>query len=79
LQKEKDIKESDISEDSKQELRVLCEKQKTILSNVQSVKIALSRFVGSKHLNIDISRTQFEEICAHLFDQCIKHVETALE
>ena len=56
LKKEKGIKASEISEESKQELRIMCEKQKTMLSSVESVSVNVTKFVGHTHLIVEVSR-----------------------
>ena len=59
------LKEKDILKDinALKRLRVQCEKGKKILSKNEKITINIYNFFNGHDLTIDITRTQFDEIC----------------
>lgn len=65
-----------------QRLREAAEKAKIELSQMLQTDVNLPFITatqdGPKHLNINITRARFEQLCADLFDRSLKPVEAAL-
>ncbi|WP_437188101.1 molecular chaperone DnaK [Planctomicrobium sp. SH668] len=61
-----------------QRLREACEKAKKELSSLQSTEINLPFIFEAKHLQMNISRSQFERLIDSLVERCRKPVEQAL-
>ncbi|WP_437202964.1 molecular chaperone DnaK [Planctomicrobium sp. SH664] len=61
-----------------QRLREACEKAKKELSSLQSTEINLPFIYEAKHLQLNISRSQFERLIDPLVERCRKPVEQAL-
>lgn len=59
-------------------LLTLCEEAKKLLSTVMSTVIAYDNFYDSIDMNVKISRTQFETICASELKRCLVPVDKAL-
>jgi L1 cell adhesion molecule like protein len=59
-------------------LLTLCEDAKKILSTILSTVISYDNFYDGIDLNVKISRTKFETICAYEFKRCMVPVEKAL-
>ncbi|WP_437193877.1 molecular chaperone DnaK [Planctomicrobium sp. SH527] len=62
-----------------QRLREACEKAKKELSSLQSTEINLPFIFEAKHLQLTISRSQFERMIDPLVERCRKPVEQALK
>jgi len=62
-----------------QRLREACEKAKKELSSLQSTEINLPFIHEAKHLQMSISRSQFERLIDPLVERCRKPVEQALK
>lgn len=62
-----------------QRLREACEKAKKELSSLQSTEINLPFIFEAKHLQMTISRSQFERLIDPLVERCRKPVELALK
>jgi len=62
-----------------QRLREACEKAKKELSSLQSTEINLPFIYEAKHLQLNISRSQFERLIDPLVERCRKPVEQALK
>ncbi len=66
-----------------QRLKEEAEKAKIALSSTQSVDINLPFITadasGPKHLNVTLSRSQFNQICDHLFDRTIEPFKLCLK
>ena len=62
-----------------QRLREACEKAKKELSTLQSTEINLPFIHEAKHLQMTISRSQFERLIDPLVERCRKPVEQALK
>jgi len=62
-----------------QRLREACEKAKKELSSLQSTEINLPFIYEAKHLQMNISRSQFERLIDPLVERCRKPVEQALK
>jgi len=62
-----------------QRLREACEKAKKELSSLQSTEINLPFIFEAKHLQMTISRSQFERLIDPLVERCRKPVEQALK
>jgi molecular chaperone DnaK len=62
-----------------QRLREACEKAKKELSSLQSTEINLPFIHEAKHLQMTISRSQFERLIDPLVERCRKPVEMALQ
>ncbi|WP_437230599.1 molecular chaperone DnaK [Planctomicrobium sp. SH661] len=62
-----------------QRLREACEKAKKELSSLQSTEINLPFIYEAKHLQLTISRSQFERLIDPLVERCRKPVEQALK
>jgi len=62
-----------------QRLREACEKAKKELSTLQSTEINLPFIFEAKHLQLTISRSQFERLIDPLVERCRKPVEQALK
>ncbi|MCA8997091.1 MAG: molecular chaperone DnaK, partial [Planctomycetaceae bacterium] len=62
-----------------QRLREACEKAKKELSSLQSTEINLPFIHEAKHLQMTISRSQFERLIDPLVERCRKPVEQALK
>lgn len=64
---------------SLQRLREACEKAKKELSTLQSTEINLPFIHEAKHLQLTISRSQFERLIDPLVERCRKPVEQAMK
>ncbi|HWL07124.1 MAG TPA: molecular chaperone DnaK [Planctomicrobium sp.] len=62
-----------------QRLREACEKAKKELSTLQSTEINLPFIFEARHLQLTISRSQFERLIDPLVERCRKPVEQALK
>ncbi len=62
-----------------QRLREACEKAKKELSTLQSTEINLPFIFEARHLQMTISRSQFERLIDPLVERCRKPVEQALK
>jgi molecular chaperone DnaK len=62
-----------------QRLREACEKAKKELSTLQSTEINLPFIFEARHLQMTISRSQFERLIDSLVERCRKPVEQALK
>jgi molecular chaperone DnaK len=62
-----------------QRLREACEKAKKELSTLQSTEINLPFIYEARHLQMTISRSQFERLIDPLVERCRKPVEQALK
>jgi len=62
-----------------QRLREACEKAKKELSSLQSTEINLPFIHEARHLQLTISRSQFERLIDPLVERCRKPVEQALK
>jgi heat shock protein 1/8 len=69
----------DLSQKSMQRLRSACEKAKRALSSSSSTSIVVEEITSGKDVQFELTRATFEEINAHLFDQCIDHVRLVLQ
>ena len=70
---------NDISENSLQKLKFLCEQSKIALSENTNTKIKISNFYNDIELNISLSRDKFNEICQDLIRLIIKPISNVLE
>jgi L1 cell adhesion molecule like protein len=59
-------------------LLTACEKAKRTLSSTQSAVIEVDALQDGRDLRVEITRSQFEMINAHLFDACLETVRTVL-
>ena len=59
-------------------LKTSCEIAKKILSSNLQVNIDIDSLMDGKDLNMNISRSKFENLCKDLFDKCIEIVEKVL-
>ncbi len=62
-----------------QRLREACEKAKKELSTLQSTEINLPFIFEARHLQLTVSRSQFERLIDPLVERCRKPVEQALK
>lgn len=60
-------------------LKTSCEIAKKILSSSLQANIDIDSLMDGKDLNINISRSKFENLCKDLFDKCIEIVEKVLK
>lgn len=70
---------SDISENSLQKLKLLCEQAKIALSEHQNTRIKIKNFHEQIDLDIGLSREKFNEICQDLIRIIIKPISDVLE
>ena len=59
-------------------LKTSCEIAKKILSSNLQANVDIDSLMEGKDLNINISRSKFENLCKDLFDKCIQIVEKVL-
>ncbi len=69
----------DISENSLQKLKLLCEQAKITLSEYTNTKIKIIDFYNSIDLIVDLSREKFNEICQDLIRIVVKPIQDVLE
>ena len=71
----------DISDNRKAKIRLklACETAKIELSSLLQTKIDIDNIVPDEDLNIDITRTEFENYCQDLFKQCIPYIKKAIK
>jgi L1 cell adhesion molecule like protein len=60
-------------------LKTACEVAKKILSTTLQVNIDIDALMNGKDLNLNISRTKFENLCKDLFNKCIDIVKKVLK
>ena len=63
---------------SMRRLRAQCENAKHQLSYATKVELIVENLAHEKDFEIEISRAKFEEICIHIFMQCLGPVESVL-
>lgn len=62
-----------------QRLRRVAEQVKIDLSNQEAVPINARDILPAMSLNMSLTREQFQEICAPIFERCMLPVQKALE
>jgi molecular chaperone DnaK (HSP70) len=70
---------SDITENSLQKLKLLCEQAKIVLSDHTNTKIKIDNFYNKLELNVGLSREKFNDICNDLISIIIKPINDVLE
>jgi len=70
---------TNISENSLQKLKLLCEQAKIALSEHTNTKIKIDNFYNNIDLNVKLSRETFNEICQDLIRIIIKPISDVLE
>ncbi len=60
-------------------LKSICENAKKTLSSTDSADIVYDNFYDGQDMNINITRSKFETICASDFKKCLEPVEQALK
>ena len=70
---------SNVSENSLQKLKLLCEQAKIALSDNLATKIKISYFYNDKELIVGLSRDKFNEICCDLIRIIIKPINDVLD
>lgn len=70
---------SEVSENSLQKLKFLCEQSKIALSNNNNTKIKIPDFYNDIELFINLSRDKFNEICQDLIRMSVKPLYDVLE
>lgn len=70
---------TEISENSLQKLKLLCEQAKIALSEHVNTKIKIPNFYSSMELNVGLSREKFNEICQDLIRIIVKPINDVLE
>ena len=68
-----------ISENSLQKLKFLCEQSKIALSDNLNTKIKINDFYNGIELSVSISRDKFNEICQDLIRLIVKPISNVLE
>ena len=71
----------ELKENSKKmcELKIRCEEAKKSLSNNNSIKLTVDNFYNNIDMEIKLSRTIFESLCAVEFEKCLIPVINALK
>jgi L1 cell adhesion molecule like protein len=64
---------------SKRRLRTECEKAKKILSSTNTVNINVDALYNGFDLNINLTRSKFEDLCADIFQKCMAPIDDALK
>ncbi|KAM0688294.1 Heat shock 70 kDa protein 1-like [Conglomerata obtusa] len=67
-----------LGEKQRRRLRAKCETAKRNLSSGNMANVDLDCFVGDENFSLNISRANFENLCAPLFKQCIDRVKGCL-
>ena len=62
-----------------QRIKTACEKAKIELSSATQTTVDIDCLIGEDDLNITITRSKFEELCADLFKKCIPPLEQVLK
>lgn len=70
---------SEISENSLQKLKLLCEQAKIALSDHVNTKIRIPNFYSLMELNVGLSREKFNEICQDLIRIIVKPINDVLD
>lgn len=70
---------SEVSENSLQKLKLLCEQAKIALSEHTNTKIKIHDFYSSIELNVGLSREKFNEICQDLIRIIVKPINDVLD
>lgn len=70
---------SDISENSLQKLKLLCEQAKIALSEHQNTRIKIKNFHKQIDLDVGMSREKFNEICQDLIRIIVKPISDVLD